>query len=183
MIEGELRIRPYTAADTSGFHAAALESVSQLERWMPWCHPDYSLAEANAWVTQQTESFEKRSEFEFLVTERSGRIVGACGLNQIDSRNRRANLGYWVRSSATRKGNATTAVRLLVTWAAANTDLQRLEVVVAVDNTPSIRVAEKAGAFREAVLRSRLLLRGRYHDAVMFAFLRGENMACPSNST
>jgi len=50
--------------------------------------------------------------------------------------------------------------------------LVRLEVVVSVENAASLRVAEKAGAIREGVLRSRLLLHGRMHDAVMLAFVR-----------
>jgi ribosomal-protein-serine acetyltransferase len=177
MPQPELRIRPYTADDGPAFFAAALESVGDLEPWMPWCHPSYSLEEANAWVRLQAQSFEKQSEFEFLIMDKSRAIVGACGINQIDTRNRRANVGYWVRSSAIRRGNAIAAIRLLVTWAVANTDLQRLEIVAAIENTPSLRVAEKVGAFREAVLRNRLLLHGRFHDAVMFTFIRGENMA------
>ena len=62
---------------------------------------------------------------------------------------------------------ATEAVRQLLHWAAANTDFQRLEVLVSVENAPSLRVAEKSGAIREGVLRSRILLHGRFHDAVV----------------
>ena len=45
-------------------------------------------------------------------------------------------------------------------------------VVFAVSNLPSQRVAEKAGAVREGVLRRRLLLHGVSHDAVMFSLTR-----------
>jgi ribosomal-protein-serine acetyltransferase len=176
MVQSGLRIRPFRDHDAAPFHAVVVESVRELEPWMPWCHDGYTTEEAIAWVTLQSKSFEQRNEYEFLVVDQSGEIVGACGLNQIDPRNRRANLGYWMRSPATGRGNATSAVRLLVQWAAANTDLQRLEVVVATANAASIRVTEKAGAMREGVLRSRVLLHGLFHDAVIFAFIRGENM-------
>jgi len=98
-------------------------------------------------------------------------FLGGCGLNYLDRFNRRANLGYWVRASETGRGVATRAVRLLIDWAARETDLDRLEIVVALDNNASLRVAEKAGAVREGVLRHRLWIHGVAHDAAVFSIL------------
>jgi len=49
--------------------------------------------------------------------------------------------------------------------------MQRLEVVVATTNLPSLRVAAKVGAVREGVTRSRFQLRGSVHDAVVFSLV------------
>src|SRR5262249_18704500 len=94
------------------------------------------------------------------------------GLNQLDGLNRRANLGYWVRSTATRRGVATAAVRALRDWAFESTDLMRLEILVARENVASHHVAERVGAIREGVLRRRLLLHGHLPDAPMFSVTR-----------
>ncbi len=144
---------------------------------MPWCHDAFSIEEANAWVQRQVEAFTADREYEFVVVDSAGALVGACGLNQIDVANRRANLGYWIRTSVSRCGYATAAVKLLGRWAQDNTSLERLEIVVAVGNQPSIRVAENVAATREGVLRKRLLLHGRFHNAVLFSLVRGENLA------
>ncbi|HNX51781.1 MAG TPA: GNAT family protein [Thermoanaerobaculaceae bacterium] len=45
-------------------------------------------------------------------------------------------------------------------------------IVVAEGNLPSQWVAEKTGALREGVLRSRLRIHGVYHDAVMHSIVR-----------
>lgn len=168
----DIELRPFRPDDARAFHEAATESVAQLEPWMPWCHPGYTLAEAASWVSLQSKAFADQHEFEFVMVDRADRILGACGLNQIDQRNRRANVGYWVRTSVSGRGMATRAVARLLQWGAANTDLQRFEIVVAIDNTASIRVAEKVGAAREGVLRHRLLLHDRFHDAVIFSVVR-----------
>jgi len=108
-----IRIRPYRVDDARVVVEAALESTAQAYPWMPWCHPAYALDESRSWLEAQTAAFEARTAFEFAIVSADGRYLGGCGLNQIDAVNRRANLGYWVRSTATRQGVATAAVRAL----------------------------------------------------------------------
>ena len=59
-------------------------------------------------------------------------------------------------------------------WAFQNTDLIRLEIVVAEDNHASLRVAEKVGAVREGVLRQRLRIQDTFQDSVMFSILKAD---------
>jgi ribosomal-protein-serine acetyltransferase len=171
-MNGSLRIRPYNLADAAQVHEAACESCAELQPWMPWCHPHYSMAESRSWLETQVEAFRRGTAFEFAIESETGQYLGGCGLNQIAAENQRANLGYWVRTSATRRGVATAAVGLVRNWGFRNTGLFRLEIVIAIDNAASHRVAEKSGAIREGVLRRRLLLHGVFHDATMFSFVR-----------
>jgi RimJ/RimL family protein N-acetyltransferase len=167
-----LLLRPYRLDDAPALHEAALESMAEVQPFMAWCHPDLAVADMHAWLEAQVAAFETLKAFEFAIVAADGRFLGGCGLNHLEDANRRANLGYWVRTSAARRGVATEAVRQLVRWAFENTDLIWLEVVVSARNAPSLRVAEKAGAWREGVLRRRLLIHGEAHDAVLFSFVR-----------
>ena len=165
-------IRPYRHSDSRAMFDAARESVRDVFPFMPWCRPDLTEEEPREWLETQIDAFKAGTAYEFAIVAADGRCLGGCGVNQIDELNRRANLAYWVRSSATRQGVATTAIRALASWAFANTDLVRLEIVVAADNAASVRTAEKAGAHREGVLRKRLLLHDVFHDALMFSLTR-----------
>ncbi len=167
-----IALRPYHPDYAPAMYEAARQSLDTVGPWMPWLHDGYTLEQAVAWAERQQQAFEERTEFDFMILGHDERFLGGAGLNNIDPLNPRANLGYWVRAGATGRGVATAATMLLVEWAFANTPLVRLEVVVSVENAASLRVAEKAGAIREGVLRSRLLLHGRMHDAVMLAFVR-----------
>ena len=82
------------------------------------------------------------------------------------------NLGYWVRTSAAGRGAATRATRLAARFGFEQLGLHRIEIVAAIDNIGSQRVAEKAGAVREGVLRKRLLIRGKSQDAVLYSLIR-----------
>jgi ribosomal-protein-serine acetyltransferase len=165
-------VRQYQKEDVEAIHAAALESVTEVYPWLAWCHPRYTLDEARQWVMLQIELARQRKAFEFVIVGEGGRLLGGCGINQINPMNRLANLGYWVRTSAAGRGVAPAAVRQVAAYAFRETDLIRLEIVVAVGNTRSQRVAEKVGAVREGVLRSRVLLPSGPSDAVMYSLVR-----------
>jgi RimJ/RimL family protein N-acetyltransferase len=167
-----IAIRPNAFTDAPALNEAARESVADVYPWFPWCHAGYTLGEAKTWIHSQIEALASRTAHAFLIEDETGRFLGGCGLNQINEAHRMANLGYWVRTSAAGQGITSQAVRLLAEWAFANTSLERLEIVAAVGNVRSQRVAEKAGAMREGVLRSRLYLHGQPHDAVVYSLIR-----------
>ena len=165
-------IRPYAPEDAQTLWEAARESVVEVHRWLPWCHPQYSMAEAEEWIRSCGPLATEGREYSFAIVGTDGRFLGGCGLNQFNRIHRFANLGYWVRTSATRHGVATAAVRQVADFAFRHTDLVRLEIVCAVGNNASQRVADRSGAVREGVLRNRLLLRGQPVDAVMYSLVR-----------
>ncbi len=166
------RIRPFEAGDANEFFAAVVESQRDVYEWLPWCHPEYTLREAEEWVEAKRDDWEKGVEWQFVITTPGGEFVGGCGLNSLNHDHEFANLGYWVRSSAVRKGGASTAMALVRDWAFANTKLVRLEILAALGNVGSMRAAEKAGALREGTLRNRLHIHGVDHDAAVYSFVR-----------
>ncbi len=168
----DVRIRSYKDSDAEALFEAATESVQDVYPWLPWCHPNYTLRDAVDWIVFQRGLFEKGSEYFFAIVDSAGNFLGGCGLNHLNTVHRLANLGYWIRSSATGSGVAVSAVQQLRDWAFRETDLERLELLVDVENKRSLRVAEKSGAIREATLSSRLFVHGRAHDAVLHAFVR-----------
>jgi len=168
----QISIRFVENGDADALHEAARESTREVFRWLPWCRPEYSLDDARTWIAKQIEARVCGSAFEFAIISPTGRFLGGCGLNHINETDRRANLGYWVRTSASGQGVATTAVRALSKWAFRHTQLERLEIVAATGNLRSQRVAEKLRAVREGVARSRLRLHHQFHDAVVYSIVR-----------
>src|SRR3970282_2892791 len=96
-----ISIRPHRLGDAAALHEAAIESVSEVRPFMPWCRPDLTVDGARCWIEAQVSAVEASKAFEFVISAPDGRFLGGCGLTQIDEGNHRANLGYWVRSSAT----------------------------------------------------------------------------------
>ncbi len=165
-------LREYAPGDAEELYRAVRESVDDVYPWLPWCHAQYSLVDAVEWIQALARRKAEGTEYGFAIVSPEGRYLGGCGINQINRLHRFGNVGYWVRSSETGRGVASSAVRQLADFAFRTTDLVRLEIVCAVGNQRSQRVAERAGAVREGVLRDRLMLHGEAVDAVMYSVAR-----------
>jgi GrpB-like predicted nucleotidyltransferase (UPF0157 family)/RimJ/RimL family protein N-acetyltransferase/SAM-dependent methyltransferase len=165
-------IRPYRADDAEGIYAAVDESRGPLGKWMRWMTPSYSLEDARAWVGHAIQARESGESYEFVIVDaRDGGIVGSCGLNALNRSEQFCNLGYWVRASRRGQGAARQAVLALREFGFNELKLNRLEIVIADGNEASRRVAERAGAIYEGLLKKRLMVGDAAHDAHMYAFL------------
>jgi RimJ/RimL family protein N-acetyltransferase len=172
LIEGPLLIRPFREEDASALYAAVRESISEVSPWLPWCHQDYSIEESREFIGSRELASQGGEWYSFGIFEtEGGRLLGGVGINFINRVHQMANLGYWVRTSAAGRGVATAATRMAARFAFEELGLHRIEIVSAVGNVPSQRVAEKAGARREGVLRKRLLIRGESLDAMLFSLV------------
>jgi ribosomal-protein-serine acetyltransferase len=175
LTDGNILLRPYEKKDIDALHQATLASLKELILWMPWAHEGYPLAKSRFWIKSTLKNWRDGREYNFAICDAAtGGYLGGCGINEISLMNKRANLGYWVRSDRTGQGIAAAAARLLAKWGFEALLLNRIEIYVAVGNVRSLRVAEKAGARREGVLRNRLMLHGKAHDAVMHSLIPGE---------
>jgi ribosomal-protein-serine acetyltransferase len=173
LIEGPLLIRPYRAEDASALYEAVRESISEVSVWLPWCHKNYSIEESREFIGSREIASQGGEWYSFGIFETDGgSFLGGVGINFINRVHQMANLGYWVRTSAAGRGVATAATRMAARFGFEQLGLRRIEIVAAVDNVPSQRVAEKAGARREGILRNRLLIRGESVDAVLFSLLQ-----------
>jgi RimJ/RimL family protein N-acetyltransferase len=175
-LKGErVLLRAFRLDDAEAVYEAVCESKAELAPWMPWCHPEYSINDTIDFLKKRGEAFQTTSEYTFAVVERStGRLVGATGINEYSPAKLAANHGYWLRTGATGRGYATEASRLVTRWVFTAIELERLEIMVAVGNLRSQRVAERVGAVREGMLRKSLRMHGVQHDAVVYSLVRGD---------
>ncbi|MBT8212140.1 MAG: GNAT family N-acetyltransferase, partial [Acidimicrobiia bacterium] len=100
------------------------------------------------------------------------RYLGSVGLSDINLGHGTAALGYWVRASEVGRGLASTAAAAVVDAGFEHLELVRIEVMTAVENMASRRVAEKLGAVLEGALRKRQVLEGEPVDCALYSVVR-----------
>lgn len=170
-----LLVRPFQLSDAPHLFEAARESTEQLCAWMTWCRSDYSLKDAESFVSTSARAWDKGEHFSFaIIDRRSGAFLGSAGLSHLNAAHRFANLGYWIRSGASGRGVGTAAVRIVAEFGLMKLGLERLELLIPESNFASQRVAQKIGAIFEGVLRQRLMICEKRHDAVMYSLVRDD---------
>lgn len=171
-ISGHILIRPCRVGDVDNLYKAVRESITELIPWMSWCHTEYSLKDSRKWVKTRKTEWRKGISYDFVIIDISDEsFLGMCGLNHIDADNKVANLGYWVKSSRTNQGIASTVVPLLARFAFNELKLNRVEIITAVGNKASQQVAEKVGALKEGLMRNRIVVRDSIYNGVMYSLI------------
>jgi RimJ/RimL family protein N-acetyltransferase len=167
-----LVLRPWKLEDAPALVEACNDP--EIERWLPVIPSPYSETDAETYIDQSRESWEKGDSFNFAILDaETGRLAGSISMRT--KRFSTGHLGYWVAREARGRGVAPEALRTLCRWAVEALDVQRLELLTDVDNRGSQRVAEKAGFQREGILRSSLEYRdGTRGDSLIFSFLAHE---------
>jgi RimJ/RimL family protein N-acetyltransferase len=139
-----------------------------MRRWL--LHPITSAEEASKAIEARQAEGQAGKGFSFAVLEMAGdreaeRLVGGVSLRRLEAGasdggtshagTAAAEVGYWVAAHARGRGIASRALEAVCVWAFAtiqNPSLGRLQLIHAVGNRPSCRVAEKTGFPLSAVL-------------------------------
>lgn len=167
-----ISLRPFELGEAALLHQAVQESITELKPWMSWARQPYTLETANNFITITRAQWASGNIYAFaIINVKNGELLGGCSLSHIHPVYHYCNLGYWVRTSKHGQGIAGRAAKLIARFAFEKANLIRTEIVIAVGNDASKRVAEKVGAHYEGILLNRMVIGTEVRDAHMFSLL------------
>jgi len=170
LVDQDITLRPFYMSDSNQLYDAVHESLKELTPWMSWATDRYTEMTAREYITIARSRWEEHTLYVFAIT-RGNEILGACTLSSIHSIYHFCNLGYWVRTSCHGQGIAGRAAKLTARFAFEHLGLIRVEIVIAVGNPASVRVAEKIGAHDEGILLNRMVVGKSIYNAHMYSLL------------
>ena len=133
-----------------------IESYEDLSKFLGWAERNPKIETTRQNMIRAKENFENsKEELRFIVQRKAdNRIVGCVGLIIRNLEIPYLEIGYWVRSSESKKGYVGMAVQLLEEYAVKELKVKRLEIKMAESNTASTQVAKRAGFKYEATIHS-----------------------------
>ena len=171
MIRGRtIALRPIRESDLD----ALLEAENDHDRRGPWVI--HRLTARPAFEKEFRETgFLTPDNGKLLIVDAEDRRLGSIGFFKPVHYMDALELGYHLFEPAARgRGVITEAVGLLVDWLFGVKKINRLQLGIVPENTPSRRVAEKSGFQYEGLLRSAAYLDGRSWDLEIWGLLRTE---------
>jgi len=160
-------LRPWRNGDVASLvkYANNPNVARQLRDRFP--HP-YTLADARQFIQSIAHA---RPTMAFAITV-GGEAVGGAGFAPgADVERYSAEVGYWLGEPLWGRGITSEAVRLVSDYAFHTCNMLRLFALPFADNAQSIRVLEKAGYAREAILRASSVKHGVARDQALYALV------------
>ena len=150
-----------------------LNDVQVAQFLMPGILAPFNLDDETEWYEDRHR---KEGNYLFaILTLVENKLIGNCGLHQVDLKNRSAIFGIMIgEKDYWDKGYGTDATRTLIRSGFEELGLNRIELQVYDFNPRAIRVYEKAGFRRDGVRRQGLYRMGQFHDEIIMCILREE---------
>jgi ribosomal-protein-alanine N-acetyltransferase len=155
-----ISLREYADSDLE--RLVSLANNQKVSRYLVYTFPHpYTTKDAEWWIgigSKQHGAITRAIEYQ-------GVFVGSVGINpQSGWREHLAEIGYWVAEDYWGKGIATAALREMTDYAFTNRSFRKLFAPVLAPNISSMRVLEKCGYHREAILKDEVQKDGIYFD-------------------
>lgn len=173
LVDGPTALRAWRDDDIDAIVRACQDP--QIARWTR-VPENYTEVDAYAYLLERDASLHAgaTAPFAIVAADELGRLLGSVSILRLRWEHLRGEIGYWLAPEARGTGHATRAVGLACDWAFRSLGLERIDLLAAVGNAASQRVAERAGFTREAVLRSHTRGPHGREDMVAFALFAGE---------
>lgn len=172
-----LRILPLRSTHAGPLLAALDRSRADILRWEEWPEAIRSEEEAHAVLQRLESEWTAGRTFSLGIFTEDETVIGGVTVSNVLWDCRCADLGYWVEPRLRGQGIAGWAVRQLLDFCFRVLQLQRLALVIRVDNIASQRVAQKLGAQFEGIARRRIFHHQRPLDARVYAITLGDKPA------
>jgi RimJ/RimL family protein N-acetyltransferase len=174
--DGVVRLEPLTLDDEADMDAIARDPDVARFTYVPDPPTEGFI---RSWIERYLRGWEEGALAGFSVRESDGSaFLGFAGVVRFDADGREGEIGFIVAPAARGRGVATHTLALLSSWAL-EAGLLRVELRIDVENTGSIRVAERAGFVRDGVLRSAHFKEGRRSDVAVYSLLPGDVPPAP----
>lgn len=170
-----LTIRGPLPGDGEELHAAVHESLADLRPWMPWAMNPFDKEQYEAHVREGQLKFLAREDlWMMLLLKGTNTIIGGSGLHRMNWNVPSFEIGYWVRSSFSRRGYIVEAVAGITNFAFEHLKANRVEIRCDSTNERSMAIPKKLGFSHEGTLKNddKHHLTGKLRDTMIFARVR-----------
>jgi RimJ/RimL family protein N-acetyltransferase len=174
----ELVLRPWRPDDLDELHAAAQDP--EVTRWVHLPRP-FGMQQAAAYLDTAMALWSEGTGASFAVVDRAGgTLLGA--VTRFGPEGHAATMGLWLTPSARGRGVGTRALRRVIDWTFATTDVVRIDCYIEVGNDPSVRMVERAGFHREGLLRAWDMGPHGPIDCSVWSILRSDDRVEPGSA-
>jgi len=167
----EIELRAVARPDIGRFWELIERNRAHLARWLTWAEAA-TFESTRAFLEEQIAQHGEGRVAIYGIWW-NGRLAGSIDLRNLEAP-AETNVGYYLAEFACGHGVMHASLRALASAAFEALGVHRIELVAALGNLESRRVAERAGFTFEGIARGRVIVRGALHDCAVYARLASD---------
>jgi ribosomal-protein-serine acetyltransferase len=161
-----IELRAIARPDIGRFWEMIERNRAFLARWLTWAE-SATFESTRAFLEEQIAQHGEGRIAVYGIWW-NGRLAGSIDVRNLEAP-AETSVGYYLAEFASGHGVMNASLRVLARVAFETLGVHRIELVAALGNLESRRVAERAGFRFEGIARGRVIVRGALHDAAVYA--------------
>lgn len=173
LVDKELTLKIPSVEDTEELFRLVDKNRKHLREFLGWL--DYSTQEyeTRKFIEEGLPLWLNLKSLHLHIMKRN-KIIGAVGLHNIDFMNHSTALGYWLDEEHQGQGIMKKSADALINYVFNDLRFHRIELLCAVHNKSSEKLALALGFQKEGTLKEAIFNYGSYFDANLYALIKSQ---------
>ncbi|MDK8182603.1 GNAT family protein [Paenibacillus sp. UMB4589-SE434] len=172
-VSSEIQLKLLQPVYAEEIYEVTNHNRDHLREWLPWVDNMKSADDTKQFIESELQKFSNNNGFNCGMYY-NDKFAGCIGFHELDWRNRKTSIGYWLAAEYQGLGIVTSACREMITYAFAEYGLNRIEIRAGEYNTKSRAVPERLGFTYEGSIRQAEWLHDRCIDHAVYGLLASE---------
>lgn len=142
------------------YYELVMKEQAYLNEWLVWPKLADSEEFFLSFINKSRKDYEEGKSLTCAIFY-CDKLVGNISFNSISTELKKAEVGYWLSANYQGKGIVTKSLSKLISYAFEQLDMERVQISVATENTPSRRVCERLGFKFEGAISNSENIHGR----------------------
>ncbi len=172
-VSNDISLKVPTLEDGKIFYKLFESQRQHLGEWLPSITNVKSLDEELNYIRNIRADFQTGAKLMLGIYDH-GELIGSIGMNESNLSRDQMTLGYWIIQKKQGRGIMTSSAIELIEYLFRNSEVNRLELRICVENIKSRNLAIRLGFKSEGILREGEKIDDKYYDFEIFGLLRKE---------
>lgn len=144
-----------------------------LRKWLSWVDSVKEINDTKTFIKDSKNQYASNNGFQAGIWTNQ-KLIGVIGLHEIDWRDKKTEIGYWLDQNYQGKGIITKSCRALIDYSFKRLKLNKVEIHCAEQNIKSQAIPKRLGFIKEGVLREAQYLNGEFVNHIIYGLLSSE---------
>ena len=170
-VDDNIVLKSFTVNDAEERYDIIDKNREFLKKWLGWLDFYHSKQDVIDF-TKVCLNNEKNKISLPLTIYYNGKFAGSIELKDLDFRNKKTEIGYWLAKEFTGKGIMVKTTKFMIDYAFNELDLNRVSILTATENYASQAIPEKLGFTKEGMLKDNECLYGKFLDNYIYGMTK-----------